>query len=69
MTQTWLDRKVIIIKKHFPVDCYQYDVQLLTSIDGGKNYYHAGFGKFARTLEEAQQIKRQLEAENDIKED
>ena len=59
-------REVIINKLNYPVDNYHYDVQLLTSIDGGKKYYYAGFGGFAKTLEDAITIKRDLEIKNDI---
>lgn len=59
-------RKVVIDKLFFPVDMYHYDVKLLTSIDGGKNYCYAGFGKFAKNREEAEAIKQLLEDKNDI---
>ena len=61
-------RIVTINPLHFPVDVYHYDVKLLTSIDGGENYYYAGFGKFARNMNEALTIKQKLEQQNDIKE-
>lgn len=54
-------RKVTIDKLNLPVDNYNYDVKLLTSIDGGKTYYYAGFGRFAKTLKEAQAIKADFE--------
>jgi hypothetical protein len=59
-----IKREVIINKLKLPVDNYHYDVQLLTSIDGGKKYYYAGFGKFAKTMDEAIKVKQELEAKN-----
>lgn len=59
-------RKVIVNKLNLPVDCYYYDVKVITSIDNGETYYYAGFGKFARTLKEAEAIKKELEQENAI---
>lgn len=59
-------RKVVIENLHFPVDVYNYDVKLLTSIDDGETYWYAGFGKFAKTLEEANTIKIDLEKKNNI---
>jgi len=56
-------RKIIIKKLHLPIENYAYDVQLITSVDGGKNYYYCGFGKFAKTLTEARKIKKQLLAQ------
>jgi len=47
-------KKYKIEKLHFPVDgVYNYNVQELTSVDGGKSFWYCGFGKFCRTLEEA----------------
>lgn len=57
-------RKIIIDKLNLPVDSYNYDVKLLTSIDGGQTYYYSGFGKFAKTLKEAQAIKADMEVQN-----
>lgn len=59
-------RKVVIDKLYLPVDVYEYDVKLLTSIDSGKTYWYAGFGKFAKTIEEANNIKTDLEKQNNI---
>lgn len=59
-------RKVTIDKLNLPVDNYNYDVKLLTSIDSGKTYCYAGFGRFAKTLKEAQAIKADFEKQNGI---
>lgn len=48
-------RKFRTEKLKFPVDGYKYNVQVLTSIDGGKNYYYCGIGKFCKTIEECKQ--------------
>ena len=65
-TMSNVKRKVIVSKLNLPVDDYSYDVKLLTSIDNGDTYYYAGFGKFARTLKEAEAIKKELEQDNAI---
>ncbi len=62
-----IKRKVIIERFSFPVDIYSYNVMLATSVDGGQNYYYCGVGKFAKTFEEAREIKTALEKENEIK--
>ena len=48
-------RKFRTEKLKFLVDGYKYNVQVLTSIDGGKNYYYCGIGKFCKTREECKQ--------------
>lgn len=48
-------RKFRTEKLKFPVDGYKYNVQVLTSVDGGKNYYYCGIGKFCKTKEECKQ--------------
>lgn len=48
--------KVKIRKLSFPLDgVYNYDVQLLTSIDGGKNFYHCGIGRYCKDEREAEE--------------
>lgn len=39
---------------------YAYDVEIVRSVDGGKNFYFCGCGKFAKTKKEAERIKKQL---------
>ena len=40
-----------------------YNVQVLTSIDGGKSYHYSGEGRFCQTLEQAAEWKQRLESE------
>lgn len=47
-------RKAVIKKQSFPIDGYEYDVQIWRSIDGGKTYCYCGCGRFCRTEAEAQ---------------
>lgn len=47
-------RRIFEIKKlSFPVDGYEYDVQVHISVDAGNTYYNCGLGRLTRTLEEA----------------
>ncbi len=55
-------REVRIKELHFPIDCYHYDAQIWSSVDGGKSWYHCGHGKYFRTLEEANAYKAEQEA-------
>ena len=58
-------RHVKIKKFAFPLDgVYKYDAQEWTSIDGGKTFYHCGYGKYCKTLKEARFYKKQVEADN-----
>lgn len=52
--------KIIIDKLNFPVDGYEYDVKVLRSVDGGKNFYYCGCGEFAKTEEDAKEIREKL---------
>jgi hypothetical protein len=53
MTMTDIKRKYNVEKLSFPIDnIYNYNVQVLTSVDG-ENYFYCGIGKFCRTEEEA----------------
>lgn len=45
--------RYITKKLHFPVDGYLYDVQRWASVDGGKNYYYCGYGKYFKDEESA----------------
>ena len=54
-TTTNVKHQYNLVEMDFPVDNYNYYVQLLTSVDGGKNYYYAGHGKYFKTEEEAKQ--------------
>ena len=54
--------KVKISKFLIPVDGYEYNVQILTAVDG-KNYYYAGNGKFCKSRAEADEYAGQKAAE------
>lgn len=57
-------KKYRVEKLHFPVDdAYLYNVQELTSVDGGNTFWYCGFGKFCRTLEEANEYVRKMKEE------
>lgn len=52
-------RKYTVEKLNFPVsggmyEKYDYNVQTFVSIDGGKNYYYCGVGRFCKTEAEAE---------------
>lgn len=57
-------KKYRVEKLHFPVDnVYLYNVQELTSVDGGNTFWYCGFGKFFRTLEEANEYVQKMKGE------
>ena len=59
-------KKYRVEKLHFPVDgVYNYNVQELTSVDGGQTFWYCGFGKFCRTLEEANEYVREMKGESE----
>lgn len=59
-------KKVVIHKLAFPLDgVYCFDAQLWTSIDGGQNYYHCGFGQYCKTEQEVKEYIDRLRAEYD----
>lgn len=39
---------------------YAYDVEIIRSTDGGQSFWNCGCGAFAKTREEAEQIKKEL---------
>lgn len=56
--------KYMIEELMFPIDgIYTHDVQRWTSVDGGKTYANHGFGKYCRSLEEAERYKTEMERE------
>ena len=56
-----LFRKVTIEELTFPLDnVYHYNAMLWFSLDD-VNYYHSGFGKYCKTLEEAEEYKKEQE--------
>lgn len=57
-------RKAIIRENHFPIDdIYMYDVQIVTSVDGGKNWYYCGHGRYCKTREEAEEFAATINEE------
>lgn len=55
-------RKYNIEKTSFPIDgAYNYNVQVLISVDGGKNYYYTGIGRFVKTKKEARYYIQEYE--------
>lgn len=46
---------------YFPVDGYTHIVSMITSVDGGKNFYYCGNSRYFKTGEEAEQYKTDLE--------
>lgn len=56
--------KYNIEKTAFPIDGYNFNVQVLISVDGGKNFYYCGIGKFCKTEEEAAEYIAQYKKEN-----
>lgn len=60
-----IKRKYNIEKTSFPIDgIYNWNVQVLISVDGGNNFYYCGIGKFTRTkkaaLQYIQEYKKQV---------
>lgn len=62
-----INRKYNIEKTSFPIDgVYNYNVQVLISVDGGENYYYTGIGHFVKTKKAAREyIKQYKAAHND----
>jgi hypothetical protein len=60
-------RKCRIRKLFFPVDGYMFDVQVLTSIDGGNTWYYCGVGRFTKTIRDALQWVKAWKEENNVK--
>lgn len=57
-----IKRKYRIEKTSFPIDgVYNYNVQVLISIDGGNNYYYSGIGKFCKTRKDAKKYIQEYE--------
>ena len=54
--------RYIVEQLSFPVDGYMYNVQRWASVDGGKNYYYCGFGKYFTDEKSAREwIKKDME--------
>ena len=54
--------RAVINKLRFPIEGYSYNVQIETSVDGGRNFYYCGNGRYFRTEEEAKAFKEEIEA-------
>lgn len=58
-----VNHKYNIEKTSFPIDgVYNYNVQVLISVDGGKNYYYTGIGRFVKTKKAANEYIKQYKA-------
>lgn len=57
-------KKYRVEKLHFPLDgVYNYNVQELSSVDGGKTFWYCGFGKFCKTLNEANEYVKSMKGD------
>ena len=52
-----------IEKTAFPNDGYNFNVQVLIRVYGGKSFYYCGIGKFCKTEEEAAEYIAQYKKE------
>ena len=59
-------KKYRVEKLHFPLDgVYNYNVQELSSVDGGKTFWYCGFGKYCKSLEEANEYVKSMKGDFD----
>ena len=59
-------KKYRVEKLHFPLDgVYNYNVQELSSVDGGKTFWYCGFGKYCKTLNEANEYVKSMKGDSD----
>jgi len=52
--------KLIISKLHLPIEGYNYNLRIVTSIDGGKNFYYCGIGTYAKDITDMNRRKAEL---------
>jgi hypothetical protein len=52
--------KLIISKLHLPIEGYNYNLRIVTSIDGGKNFYYCGIGTYAKDEADIERRKAEL---------
>lgn len=52
-----LERKKIK-ELSFPIEGYNYNVQIIRSVDGGHSWWYTGDGKYFKTLEDAQEFAK-----------
>lgn len=60
--------KISIEKLHFPIDnYYNFNLCVLTSVDGGVNFYYCGNGKYATdeadVLKKLEELKKKYDTE------
>lgn len=61
-----IKRKYNIENTSYPIDgIYNYNVQVLISVDGGNNYYYCGIGRFTKTLSDAHKYIAEYKAAHD----
>ena len=59
-------KKYRVEKLHFPLDgVYTYNVQELSSVDGGKTFWYCGFGKYCKTLNEANEYVKSMKGDSE----
>ena len=52
-----IKREYRVEELSYPLDgVYKYNVQVWTSVDGGKSYWYAGIGKYCRNKNEARKF-------------
>lgn len=61
---TNIKHKYTIERLAFPIDGYNFDVQVLISVDGGERFGYCGIGKFCKTEKEAAEYIEQHKKEN-----
>lgn len=60
--------KIIVTKLFFPIDNrYNFNICILTSVDGGEKFYYCGNGKYATdekdVLKKIEELKKQFHTE------
>ena len=58
-----ITRKAIIHKLTFPIEQYNYNVQIWISVDGGKTHAYCGLGKYFKTEPEARKYAANINKE------
>lgn len=59
-----IKHKYHIEKPAFPIDGYNFNVQVWISVDGGKTFCYCGIGKFCKTEDEAVEYIEKYKAEH-----
>lgn len=60
--------KIVVEKLHFPIDNrYNFNLCVLTSVDGGEKFYYCGNGKYATdeadVSKKLEELKKQYDTE------